>query len=275
MIENGEKFTALGSGAVVRYACSGVGQEVVVLLHGYGASMEVWDDFAGQLGKTHKVITLDLPGSGFSTYNSGEEIPMQYMAQVTAELLEKLEVKKYHLAGHSMGGAVAVALAEIAPAAAIETLTLFHSLPVGSSIKGRSSTLREMNLIEAGKKEMLTTINPNKGFAEVNARRCADAIEEKIEQFMLTDDEALVATLKGLLNCPDRTAVLQQCSFAVLFVFGDSDPYIPTEAVEMIEEKLPDAKIEVIANCAHHAFIEQRDQAIEILRDFFAAATQK
>ncbi len=258
-----ERFIKIDD-VVVRYSHFGVGEETVVLLHGYGASLEVWDDFAGQLGKKYRVITLDLPGSGFSTYGDREEISMVFMAEVTCALLQRLEVANYHLIGHSMGGAVAVALAGMSPTQ-IKTLTLFHSLPVGSSIKGRSSTQREIELIASGKKEMLTTINPNKGFAEANVHKCADAIEEKLEQFMLTDDEALIATLKGLLNCPDRTEVLQQCTYPVLFVFGDSDPYISLEVLDVIGERLPSAQVVTIANSAHHAFIEKRDEVLEVV----------
>lgn len=83
----------------------------IVLLHCYGCSMRWWDRLAPLLETSHRVIRIDLVGHGGSAKpKSGYSISDQ--AGAVAEALNQLEVERATVVGHSMGGAVAVALAE-------------------------------------------------------------------------------------------------------------------------------------------------------------------
>ncbi len=263
-----ESFISAGD-AVLRYVRYGKGEKCVLMLHGYGESLEVWEDIGGQLGKEFSVVAVDLPGSGMSTYGDREVISIDYMAQCVAEVLTKVGVESYSIVAHSMGGYVAAALAEV-DSDRVEKVVMFHSSPTGDTEQKREIREREMAVIEAGKKEMLAESNPSKGFAPQNVKRCEDAIDEKIEQFMLTDDEALVATLKGMAQREDRTASFSAfCDKKpVLFVFGAFDPYIGVEAREYIEEKFKSARFVMLENSAHMGFKEQPDESLALLLDF-------
>ncbi len=254
---------------VVRYADYGKGEKVVVMLHGYGQSIELLEEFGGKLGKSFRVVAIDLPGSGLSTYGERESISMEFMADTVSAALTKLGVESYSLIAHSMGGYVASVLVQ-SDSKRIERLIMFHSLPKGDSEGSRAKREREITLIEAGKKEMLVSLNPLKGFAKANARRCEDQIEEKIEQFMLTDDDALIATLRGMAEREDRTEALDIFSKErpLLFIFGGSDPYIPTEIWQEVIEKLPNAKVEILENSGHMGFVEEVERSVEIVANF-------
>ncbi len=248
---------------VIRYSRYGKGDITTVLLHGYGASLEVWESFGGQLGKSRDILVLDLPGSGISTDGGRERLDMSFMASVTSQLISDLGIESYELVGHSMGGAVAVALLEI-DGAKVREITLLHSLPMGSSIKGKESTQREIALLEAGKREMLAMTNPSKGFAPQNLKKCEDAIEEKIEQFMMSEETSLIATLKGLLACEDRSGVLKNYKGRVTFVFGEFDPYISSDKWDLIRSEFNGARIEIFENSAHHCFIEEQERTLSL-----------
>lgn len=261
-----EKFV-MAAGSAVRYSEFGKGKKTICLLHGYLESIEVFENFAGQLGKNHHIILIDLPGHGISNHGNRETITVEYMAQVVAVILNKAGVSHCTVLGHSMGGYVAIALTEIHPEL-VEALILFHSTPSGDSLEKRELRQREIAAIEAGKKELLATINPGRGFAKDNLKRCADAIDELSEQIMITEDKAIIATLKGLMERPDRNDFFEKLTIPHLMIFGLKDNYIPVEIAEELISKNPNAQIAWLENSGHHGFIEEPEKSYEIINQF-------
>ncbi len=259
-----------GEQVVVRYSRVGVGSKVVVLLHGYGQSLEVWEAMAGELGRRYEVVMLDIVGSGLSSWGEREIVGLDFMAEGVSGVLEKLGVGNYTVVGHSMGGYVGCALVGIEPER-VDGLVLLHSVPMSYSEERRESVLREIEIIESGKKEMLANSNPTKGFRKENVRKFQDDIDEKIEQFMLTPDKALTATLRGLMQREDMSTAVKEYSAQkpVMMVFGEHDPYISGEVREVAMERVPNATVEMLENSAHMGFIEERERVIEILDAFF------
>ena len=105
-----EKFIMAGS-TPLHLCDSEQGEKCIVLLHGYLESMLVWEDFIPLLYKQARVVTLDLPGHGISVV-TGECHTMEYLADVVAEAMTTLCGERFTGVGHSMGGYVALALAE-------------------------------------------------------------------------------------------------------------------------------------------------------------------
>ncbi|MEG2755792.1 MAG: alpha/beta hydrolase [Mucinivorans sp.] len=257
----------MASGVATRYADFGKGEKVVVLLHGYLEAIEVFDSFAGELGKTYRVICIDLPGHGLSDWGGKEAITVDFSASVVASVLEKVGIMQASVVGHSMGGYVAVALAENYPQL-VSQLVLLHSSPAGDSQEKKEYRQREIELIQAGKKELLATVNPAKGFAKINHKRCAELIENLHEQVMMTDDKAIVATLCGLMERKDRSEFFATTNIPRLMVFGTDDNYIPREAAQTMIERFPKAKYEWVEMAGHSSFAEQPSRTAEIIRNF-------
>lgn len=264
----------MAGGTPVRYADAGRGTQVILLLHGYLESIEVWEDFAGMLGKEYRVIRMDLPGHGFSDWGGRETIGIDYMADTAAALLEVIGVEKCTVAGHSMGGYVALALAANHPEK-VEGLVLFHSSPNADTPEKAANRQREIELVEAGKKEMLARVNPGKGFAAANLRRCAEAIEDLAEQVMLTEDEAIVAVLRGMAQRPDRNEAMRRLGIPELMIFGRGDNYIPVAAAEAMAAAQPQAQTAWLENSGHMGFVEQPAESLAILRDFLNRIAEK
>lgn len=93
------------AGAGLYYEEQGQGIPLV-LLHGLGESVEFWEYQIPVLSKKYRVIAIDLPGFGHST-RRGKAYSIVSMAHEIWRLLETLGINKFHLLGHSMGGAVA------------------------------------------------------------------------------------------------------------------------------------------------------------------------
>lgn len=264
-----EKFVMAGD-TPVRYADAGRGEQVVLLLHGYLESIEVWEEFAGALGRQYRVICVDLPGHGFSDWGGRRVIGIDYMADTVAAVLDAAGVERCTAVGHSMGGYVALALAVNHPRR-VEGLVLFHSSPNADSPEKAANRLREVELVEAGKKEMLARVNPGKGFATANLRRCAEAIGELAEQVMMTDDEAIAGVLRGMAERPDRNEAMRRLSVPELMIFGRDDNYIPVPAAEAMAQAQPQAQVAWLDGAGHMGFIEQPDQSLAILTDFLTS----
>lgn len=83
----------------------------LVLVHGFSGDMMTWQLNMSALARRFHVIAIDLPGHGLST---GETSIAHWrlMAEWLGELLQALEVSRPHLVGHSLGGRLALALAE-------------------------------------------------------------------------------------------------------------------------------------------------------------------
>ena len=79
----------------------------VLLLHGFGASLQTWDVWAQGLSTTHRVIRIDLPGSGLSPPDPERDYTDARSLQMLVRLLDDLGVLRASVVGHSMGGRIA------------------------------------------------------------------------------------------------------------------------------------------------------------------------
>src|SRR5215469_3939418 len=105
---------------------SGKGRRDLVLLHGWGMNLRVFDGLAAALGKRYRVIAIDLPGHGRSDWDASIHTPAAQAFRVH-ETLSPLTTR-YHLLGWSLGGQFALDLAAAMPAG-IERLVLVATTP--------------------------------------------------------------------------------------------------------------------------------------------------
>lgn len=82
-------------------------QPAVVLLHGFGSSLQTWDAWAQGLAATHRVVRIDLPGSGLSPPDPAHDYRDERSLQMLIALLDDLGLPRASLVGHSMGGRIA------------------------------------------------------------------------------------------------------------------------------------------------------------------------
>jgi magnesium chelatase accessory protein len=80
---------------------------VLLLIHGTGAATHSWRDLSPLLTRTFKVVSLDLPGHGFTELPRSGQFTLPQMASVIAGLMRTLDVRPDIVAGHSAGAAVA------------------------------------------------------------------------------------------------------------------------------------------------------------------------
>ena len=267
-----EKFIMAGS-TPLHLCDSEQGEKCIVLLHGYLESMLVWEDFIPLLYKQVRVVTLDLPGHGISVV-TGERHTMEYLADVVAEAMTTLGVERFTVVGHSMGGYVALALAE-RHASRLEGVVLLSSTPNPDTEEKRENRRREIALVKSGKKELLARVAPAAGFAESNRKRLKDYIDDLTEQVHVTEDEGIVALLNGMIERKDQNQMLQTSTVRQLFILGRKDGYIVPEVAEQLVANHPQAEVVWLDESGHMGFIEEPERTAEALLNFVGIEPQK
>ena len=249
-----EKFIMAGS-TPMHIADSQRGDKCVVLLHGYLESMLVWDEFVALLKESVRVVTIDLPGHGVSMV-TGEVHTMEYLAECVALAMEALGIERYSVVGHSMGGYVALAMVE-KYASRLESIVLLSSTTSADSQEKCDRRRREIELIKAGKKNMLARLVPHAGFAPENVQRLKDYIEDIGELILMTEDEGVIAILGGMIGRKSRGELLRQSGVPHMFIFGRHDYYIPVETAEEMIAADPTARVVWLEHSGHMGFYEE------------------
>jgi pyruvate dehydrogenase E2 component (dihydrolipoamide acetyltransferase) len=127
-----ELQTADVGGRKIGYAGAGQDGEVILLVHGYGGDRNSWLFLQEPLAAKYRVYALDLPGHGTSAKDVGDGT-LGVLADAVTGVLDALGADRTHLVGHSLGGAVALAVAASDPGR-IASVTLIAPAGFGSGI---------------------------------------------------------------------------------------------------------------------------------------------
>ncbi|RDC64641.1 alpha/beta fold hydrolase [Adhaeribacter pallidiroseus] len=125
---------------------SGGAGKVLVFLHGFCESKEIWEAFIQPFRETYRVIAIDLPGFGKNTAPRAS-YSMEEAAAYVYQVLKALEIKKCVLVGHSMGGYAALAFAE-KYRGMLSGLCLFHSSALPDSKEKKEARTKTIKFIK-------------------------------------------------------------------------------------------------------------------------------
>ena len=209
----------------ISYSDSGQGL-VVVLLHGFLENQGMWHSLVTFFAKKYRLITLDLLGHGASGC-LGYVHSMEDQADAVHDLLTQLRIQKAIVIGHSMGGYVGLALAEMYP-------ELMHGLVLLNSTARADSTERKLNrnrAVKAVKKdhELFISLAIGNLFSVANRERLSKTIEEVKKNALRTPLQGVIAALEGMKMRKDREVLLHFAPFPILLILGKQDPVLPFE----------------------------------------------
>ncbi|MFB9865353.1 alpha/beta fold hydrolase [Rufibacter immobilis] len=212
--------------STLTYTDAGTGP-VLVFLHGFCESKDLWTDFTKPLQHKFRVIALDLPGHGENP--PAHDYSMENQARQVRETLRQLQVDKCLLVGHSMGGYVSLALAELFPEL-LYGLCLFHSSALPDTEEKKEARNKTADFVQKHgvDKFMDSFVAPL--FAESNRQSCQAAIEKMQAIGKATPPETITSCLQAMRDRADRTQVLKTTAAPVFFLAGKEDPAVPLEA---------------------------------------------
>lgn len=255
----------LYKGRGINYTDSGRGT-VIVLLHGYLESLEVWNGFEQKLASEFRVISVDLPGHGNSEVY-GEVHTMEFMAMAVMDLLVNLGIAKSFIIGHSLGGYVALAFLELFPDS-LSGYCLFHSQPLADSPEALKKRKREIGIVNMGKKNLMYPDNVIRMFADSNLEKYADALQRSKEIASRIPGKGIIAVLNGMMMRPSRLSIMEEGRVPCLWILGLHDNYIPCDLIQAKVKLPPNAEVVILSNSGHIGFIEEEDKAVSEIREF-------
>lgn len=190
------------------------------MIHGFLETQSIWNAFSAELSKQFRVICVDLPGHGKSELLEPVHT-MDLMADVVRAVLERENIGKVVLLGHSMGGYVAATVAEKYPDLA-QGLVFFHSHAAPDSEAVKNNRARMIQIVNENKLNFVTHFIPNL-FAETNVAKFQPQIEQLQQTASQMSSEAIVAALGGMRDRRGSLDFLAQTAVPVLFVAGKQD----------------------------------------------------
>ncbi|MDR2652780.1 MAG: alpha/beta hydrolase [Prevotellaceae bacterium] len=258
-------FFITANDIAIRASDTGKGK-TIVLLHGYLETMEVWENTITELSKHFRVIAMDLPGHGLSGFRK-DATTMEFMADCIKSLLDKLKISECFIVGHSMGGYVALAFAKKYPETA-KALCLFSSTPNADTEQKKKDRGREIELIKAGKLELIVKTNISRGFADINLSKLDEEIFAIEDTATIADTDGIIFCLQAMKMREDMNDFMKTIQQKTLFIFGKYDNYITFDVAENIMQKYPQATAITLENSGHNGFIEEPEESIKALSDF-------
>ncbi len=246
----------------ISYSDTGKGN-AVVLLHGFLENQTMWQDLVPELRQKNRIITIDLLGHG-NTECLGYVHSMEDNAEAVQAVLTKLRIRKAVFVGHSMGGYVALAYAELYPES-MRALVLLNSTSNADSEERKANRDRA---IKAVKKDYTTFIRLSIAnlFSPDNRERLIDEIEKVKLEALKTPLQGVVASLEGMKIRKDREVLLHLTPYPKMLILGKNDPVLIYEnALEQIEETA--VKLVTLPD-GHMSHIENREQLKTVLLDF-------
>jgi pimeloyl-ACP methyl ester carboxylesterase len=244
---------------------------IVVLLHGFGEDGTVWENQYNYL-TDYRIIIPDLPGTGISEVSS--EISIESMADAVVEVIKEVqktlssnENQRVVLIGHSMGGYVGLAIAEKYPDLLLG-LGLFHSTAFADSpekIETRRKGIQFIN--EHGPYEFLKSTIPNL-FSTQTKTNNPEIIQKQIAKANNFSGNSLVSYYNAMINRKDRTNVLKESKWPVLFVLGKYDTTVPLND-GLQQCKMPVfSYIHILENSAHMGMFEEIEDTNLLLKNY-------
>ena len=140
------------------YTVTGSGN-AVIFLHGFLENLTMWSEFSKMLSETNKVIAIDLPGFGQSGIISNNH-SMSIMANVVNAVIKNEKISKCIIVGHSMGGYVALAFAELFEDK-LNGIILFHSQAASDNKEAIINRNRTIKIIENNHAKFISGFIPS------------------------------------------------------------------------------------------------------------------
>lgn len=250
--------------ATVRFSDQGEGK-VIVLLHGFLESLEIWTEFTNQLSEKFRVIAIDLPGHG-ETASIGYVHSMELMAECVKAVTKHLGLRKYVVVGHSMGGYVALALTELYPDD-VKGLCLFHSNALADSAEKKKERDRTIEAVKKNHKQFINELILNL-FAPDNISSLQEEVKKLKSIASKTSKQGIIAGLEGMKGRKSREGILKAASFPILFIAGKQDALISINTILPQLTLAKNGTLLVLENAGHAGFYEAKEETLNTIEKF-------
>jgi len=246
----------------ISYSDTGKGT-AVVLLHGFLENSTMWDYYITDFAQKNRIITIDLLGHG-QTECLGYIHTMEDMADAVHAVLHELKIRKAIFVGHSMGGYVSLAFAEIYPEF-IKGLVLLNSTTYADDHERKINRNRAIKMAHK-EYTSLVQISIANLFSIDNREQLTTEIEQTKKEALKTPLQGYIAAQEGMKVRKNKEHLLHLTSYPKLLILGKKDGVLNyDDNIKQVEEtnvalvSFPDG---------HMSHIENKESLTTILSDF-------
>lgn len=233
----------------------------LVFIHGSGDSAGAWRLQRDDLGKDYPVYAIDLPGHGERPDTFSDIVSVQEYAQAAYAIMrDELHIERAIIGGHSLGGAVALALA----------LAYGPELS-GLILVGTGARLRVLpSILEA------TLTQPKEAHQGLTALAIAEANRETVMSGLLRDQKepGPIILHRDLAACDgfDCMARLSEIHLPTLIICGIDDRLTPVKYSQYLHDHLQNSTLRIIPNAGHYVMREQPAAVNQTIREWLLTA---
>jgi pimeloyl-ACP methyl ester carboxylesterase len=245
----------------------------VVLVHGYTGNSRNWALTVPALRDRFRTISVDLRGHGSSAKpTSREDYALSLMADDVHGLLEQLDVRECYLAGHSMGGGVAMRLILAYPElfralVLVDTSASPQDLPRTKMREALLRIAKEQGMEAAFEAQL--QMDP----AASEIRSIPGALEIWREQFLMTSLEAYIYCADAMAERESLLDDLSQVAVPALVVCGERDePFL--DPSRLMHEAIPGSELVIVAGAGHSPQFETPAEFNRVLTGFLSRVEQ-
>lgn len=251
---------AMINGLQVAYTDEGEGAPLL-LVHGFPLHRGTWSKQVEAFKASYRVIAPDLRGFGESEATAGP-VPMSRFAEDLYALMHYLNTGPVFLAGHSMGGYVALAFAKAFPQA-LRGLVLVGTKAGADTPEVAAARRAVAKKVRAeGPSAVANTMAP----MMLSASNMDAAVVASVQALMRpAKPEGFIGALLGMAERPDAGAWLGKIRVRTLVIAGTDDTLIPPSESEALMMAIPGAQLKLIPKAGHLVAFERADAFNEAL----------
>lgn len=239
----------------IAYSDQGKGSETILFIHGLASYIPAWKNNVSALQTDYRCIAIDLPGYGKSS-KGNYKVSMDFFAEVIHDFCVKLNIKNVVLAGHSMGGQIAISTALKYPDL-VSKLILVAPAGFETFHKGQRQWFRDVMTVDGVKLTTVEQIRVNYAYNFYDMPKEAQfMIDDRIKIRTASDfTDYCYHITQGVIAMVDSPVFdfLSLIKQPTLCIFGSNDNLIPNRFLNGgPTEKFAKSGAEKIPNCALH-----------------------
>lgn len=236
----------------------------IILLHGFCGSSDYWKKTATELSGHYRVIMPDLRGHGLTDAPVGP-YSIDQMADDIAQLADKLELDRFVLLGHSLGGYITLSFLERYGDRLLGA-GLIHSTAFPDSDEAKANRLAAVeNIQKHGISEFVDGLIP-KLFHPNRMEEQTELVTEAKQIGYLTPPHGAIGAALAMRERDDRTQVLAAAKLPILLAAGKGDAVVPQEKLFTVDGK--NVMQAVIEQAGHMGMMEQPKEMAAIIDRF-------
>jgi pimeloyl-ACP methyl ester carboxylesterase len=251
-------------GARVDVRVDGSGGSPIVLLAGFPLSRDIWNAQAEALSATHRVIRPDLRGLGASGVSDGPYL-MESLAADIVTALDALGIERATIAGHSLGGYVALAFARMYTERVAQLVLVASRLAGDTPEQAKTRNALADTTERDGSTNAISDSYLPRLFAPETQRARPELIENVRDMIALTDPRGAAAMLRGMALRSPSDDIAPDLDVPVIVVSGVADAIIPLEEARTVASAFPRSRLVEFERSGHMPMLEEPGRMTEIL----------